>query len=546
MTTTATLIQALHDAATQETTVAPLSFAGLQAYLDSGDRLTYENQYFARRKQLAVLGLSQYLAPTSAKRALLEEVIWAILNEYTWALPAHLPQTGTTFGEAAPQYLDLFNAETGSALAELKFLLQNQLAPELIQRIDGELERRILTPYAARDWSWMHKTNNWSAVVGGCIGITALYQLPAGPRLTQFINRLDVAMTAYLSSFGADGASVEGVSYWAYGFGYYVYYADLLASRHHDDHLLTSPKVRAIAAFPAAVQLSVQATVPFSDYDPIELPTGLLTYCRQHFGVATPPITAMNTVDFDPCYRFAQLYRNLLWAPDHFDAPAPLAPADHYFPDCQWWVKRDHDLVFAAKGGRNDESHNHIDLGHFVFGTPKHLFLDDLGAGVYTRDYFVEAKRYKYFPPSAAAHALPVIGGFSQQPGPVAAHAHYTKEQLTLDLHETYPQAAKLTAFTRTFSLSKRQFSLHDHIQTRSASSLQECFITRFKPRIASNQVILTAGDETCTLALATTDIQCHTITYLDHQGQAAIAYQIQAAYAPAAVHDLAITGTLS
>ncbi|MDY4307971.1 hypothetical protein SNF32_14980 [Enterococcus mundtii] len=46
--------------------------------------------------------------------------------------------------------------------------------------------------------------------------------------------------------------------------------------------------------------------------------------------------------------------------------------------------------MFAAKGGRNDESHNHIDIGHFVFGTREDLFLTDLGAGEYTKDYFDE------------------------------------------------------------------------------------------------------------------------------------------------------------
>ena len=550
METTAHLIHELHQAATHETTVAPLAFSGYQTYLDEGDRLTFENQYFARRRQLAVLGLSQVLEPTPAKRAILEEVLWTICNEYTWALPAHLPRTGATFGTAAPQWLDLFNAETGSALAELKFLLKDALSPMLIQRIDEELERRILTPFAAHDWDWMHKANNWSAVVGGCVGITALYQLPAGPRLNQFINRLDIAMTTYLDSFGADGASVEGVSYWAYGFGYYVYYADLLATRGHDDHLLTPSKVRAIAAFPALAQLTEVDTVPFSDYNRVALPTGLLTYCRKHFGVKTPPITTMNALDFDECYRFAQLYRNLLWAPETFDTPAPLIPSDHYFADCQWWVKRDSNVnvVFAAKGGRNDESHNHIDLGHFVFGTAQTLFLTDLGAGEYTRDYFVDALRYRYFPTSADAHALPIIANTSQCAGAVAAHATFSDDTLTLDLSDTYPDTAQLTAFTRRFTMAmpQRQLTVCDHIQTQAPSALQERLITTVKPIVAGNQVRIIKGTQACTIALGTTAIHVATITYADHQGQSAVAYQIQADYPKATVHDCTITCTLN
>ena len=55
--------------------------------------------------------------------------------------------------------------------------------------------------------------------------------------------------------------------------------------------------------------------------------------------------------------------------------------------------------------GSNQESHNHLDVGHFVLGTTEELFLTDLGAGEYTKEYFDENTRYHYFPAAAISHS---------------------------------------------------------------------------------------------------------------------------------------------
>ncbi len=553
-TTTTPLIEELHREAAaivSAKTVAPITYTGYQAYLTTGDRRTFEDQYFQRRKQLVVLGLSQYLAPEEAKGTMLNEVLWAILNEYTWGLPAHMPVTGNTYGDGAPYWLDLFAAETGEALAELKFLIGAQLPPELNHRIDVEIERRIFTPFAAHDWAWQHKTNNWSAVIGGCIGITAIYQMSAtSSRLQAFRARLDTALTTYLASFGDDGASEEGVSYWAYGFGYYLYYAELAARRLGDDHYLQLPKVRAIAAFPEAAQLTAADNVPFSDYGRITLPTGLLNFCRQTFKVPTPPITTMNAVDFDHCYRFAQLYRDLLWAPATLDAPAPLPASDRYFQDVQWWLVRapEHKLVFAAKGGRNDESHNHIDLGHIVFGTEQTLFLTDLGAGEYTRDYFDDDKRYAYFPPAATAHDVPIINGQTQQFGPYAAKAHPEPNGLTLTLTAAYPTVAGLGAYTRHLTLAKsaRRFTCEDTFAfAHGENTVVENLVTLIPPTLQGEKALLEAAGERCVLSFPGASLHVTPQPYRDHDNHQRTAYRIQAEYTGATTLTISVSGQL-
>ncbi|NUT40465.1 MAG: hypothetical protein HOV86_10800 [Thermoactinospora sp.] len=101
--------------------------------------------------------------------------------------------------------------------------------------------------------------------------------------------------------------------------------------------------------------------------------------------------------------------------------PAPAlavpAPVRSFLPDAQILVLRTPGACFAAKGGHNDEPHNHLDLGHFVLRLNGETVLDDLGAPEYTRDYFGE-DRYKVLQASALGHSVPVINGSTQQPGP--------------------------------------------------------------------------------------------------------------------------------
>ena len=146
-------------AAAEPLTVLPFSLHRL--YADTGDRNTYEALYFDRRKALADLEIS-ILANRDGDGALstaLNDLLWAICDEYTWALPAHLgllqrPEQIT---------LDLFACETGLYIAEALHLLYDRIDARVAERCRAELRRRILDSFLAEypaEW-WESGTNNW-------------------------------------------------------------------------------------------------------------------------------------------------------------------------------------------------------------------------------------------------------------------------------------------------------------------------------------------------------------------------------------------------
>ncbi|MBP1045875.1 hypothetical protein I6N96_06245 [Enterococcus sp. BWM-S5] len=538
------LEQQIRDAAEEyllSQTVVSLPVSGYENYLVSGDRLTFELAYFKRRRQLAVMGLAVYLEDSRETLQFLEQIIWEICNEYTWALPAHLSIDQNEFAEEAPACIDLFAAETGQTLAELYRLIGSKLSPLILQRMMSEIERRILLPFEEQQWAWEQKENNWSAVIAGCLGMTALSLIEqTDQRLQPIIDRLDVSMQSYLRGFGEDGACVEGVSYWSYGFGYFIYYAEMLKEVLQEDRYLKLPKVKAIAAFPYFTMIDQKQFVPFSDYSQPTLPSGLINFCKNRFDVSIPKLAEASSLDFDHCYRFAPLLRNLLWKKEGAQTDSQLTVC-HYFSDAQWLMSRRQEpaFFFAAKGGSNEESHNHLDIGHFVLGDINELFLTDLGAGEYTRDYFNEDKRYGYFTAGATSHHIPRINGEEQQPGAVSAEnvsfdKQSTQLNFSMELQETYSKNEELRSFRRSFAVNteQRESILTDHFLFDTADNeVVENFVSQLQPRIEGQRVFLQGKQSFCEIGFETTDITVLTERYRDHSGKEQKAYRIQALY---------------
>jgi len=146
----------------RERVIPGLSFSAYKAFDERGDRGLYESAYFERRRALVALALASWLWKRGADLEALENLIWAVCDEYSWALPAHLGGTSLDpaclpYGEAKadskaphPELLDLFSCETAFALSEICSILQGSLTPIVAERARREVERRVLIPFIAR------------------------------------------------------------------------------------------------------------------------------------------------------------------------------------------------------------------------------------------------------------------------------------------------------------------------------------------------------------------------------------------------------------
>lgn len=105
-----------------------------EIFFVNGNRLTYENKYFGRRKYLTALGIKVLHEESSENNSknveLLSEVILSVCNEKFWALPAHVNRE--TKDELT---IDLFAAETAQTLSEMVYLMSDKLPDNIIDRV---------------------------------------------------------------------------------------------------------------------------------------------------------------------------------------------------------------------------------------------------------------------------------------------------------------------------------------------------------------------------------------------------------------------------
>ncbi|HWP68440.1 MAG TPA: heparinase II/III family protein, partial [Rectinemataceae bacterium] len=406
---------------------------------ETGDRAAFEAPYFERRRRLVATGLAAWLWKKPEDIACLEDTIWAICNEYTWALPAHLEggsldplalqRAGKKTGGGAlwphREYLDLFACETGFALAEITTILEGSLAPIVTERARLELGKRVLKPFLARKepWRWELMRNNWCAVCAGSIGAAALYIERDERTLSAIIDRVLPTMERFISSFADDGACLEGSGYWTYGVGFFLSFADMLEKSSGGlIDLAATDKFRRIAAFMSRCYLNDSMAISFADGSSGErYRIGIAHFLARRFpGLPLPYPSLAADFTHDHYGRWCLAFRDLLWARG---AVAPvIKPASSepvWLPDAQWLIcpaRAQDSLAFAAKGGHNDEPHNHNDVGSFELISGKSEFLADLGCGSYTRDYF-GAGRYSILCNSSLGHSLPIIDGRGQESG---------------------------------------------------------------------------------------------------------------------------------
>ncbi len=461
-----------------------LTYSDYCIFFETGSRKEYEEGYFLRRRRLDILAVLCKIYPENGEYfKALENTIWAILDEYSWALPAHVPDKNSY----VPNFIDLFAAETGYCLSEIKFMFANRFSPLMLTRITFELDRRIIKSfYSGRFW-WETVQNNWAAVCAGSVAITFMYERPELFRAVK--PRIDGAMNAFLSSYKPDGVCREGLSYWSYGFGYYCYYAaHLRAFTDGAQNPLSVPQAKTIAMFQQQMFLKGNTTVSFADGSgKSSFILGLTHFLKSEFGEDFAALPMEYHSILDACGRWGAFSFSFLYYNKEFIAGETAGEC--LFADSSWFIKRQNAYAFAAKGGDNSEPHNHNDLGSFILADKNGQLICDLGCGEYTQQYFAPETRYTILCNSSLGHGVPIVGGEAQKPGTDSfAVLSKTENGICIDLTHAY-QTDGIKSIKRSFDFSENSVTLQDEFSFDRPTTVTERFVSRIKPEIQGNTV---------------------------------------------------------
>lgn len=498
-----------------------LPFSSFKRFEIDGDRAEYEKEYFIRRCKLEAFAIRAWLYERREDICALEDIIWAILDEYTWALPAHLWGTGLTKLQTDGHMVDLFAAETAEALSETLVLLGDKLQPIVIERTRRLIRERVLGRMSER-FRWMSWTNNWVAVCGGNVGMAAIYECD-DEQLSSILFTVLNSLHGYLGGFSDDGACLEGLAYWRYGFGYFISFAELLYRRTDGKiNLFDDEKVHKVAAFMQKCIFKNGRCVSFSDGHTRAAISLFATakLSEMYPDIKIPPREIVNLgYPEDPDGRFALEIRNLIWAPTSLDS-SDANFGTYALKDAEWYVSTaKNGTSLAAKAGHNDEPHNHNDVGSFEIYKNGEELLSDLGCGKYDRDYFTAETRYNILCNASYGHSLPIINGTYQHPGKefAARDVKIDATGIKMDISRAY-SVSTLDSLVRNirFDTENGEVTLADtYTFSECPDTVTERFITRSLPEIEKDRVKIQSGREVLTVTYP--DSVTPTVTELDH-----------------------------
>ncbi len=511
----------------------------------TGSRLEYERAYFERRRRLNTFALLTLLQPEEELyRRQLHETIKFVLDEPTWCLPAHVK------GADIRTTIDLFSAETGFTLSEMACVLGDRLPPVLAEEIDIAISERLIKPFLEHGpHHWETARHNWSAVCAGAIANAAMLRIRETDLLKSILLKALSCLDYYLEGFGNDGACQEGLGYWNYGFGFYVYFADLLKqlTKGRMD-LFLQPKVRSIALFQQSAYLYEDKVACFSDSQPrVPYSIGLTHYLAGIYPeIEVPALEYAAGYTDDHCSRWAPAFRNVVWMNPELTGEE-WGSATRYLPDAEWLLSRHvtaegRRFGFAAKVGNNDEPHNHNDIGQFILIADGITVAADLGCGEYTAAYFGEG-RYEYDCNGSQGHSVPIVAGSGQTAGAdstgivLEATADKREDVLRLEMSGAY-RVQGLKSLIRELRWSKTEsptLTLTDEfLFAGEPQDVVERIITFSSPTLIAGGIVRLQDEDGDSQAAATIHYDVSLLEasiqkrfYRDHYGQDQVWYAI-------------------
>ena len=475
----------------------------------NGNRTRYEAATFAKRRQLAALVMAEVAEGKGRFMGDIIDGLMSTLEETWWGLPAHY---GTKIMQPDDQNVDLFNAETAGLVAWTKRALAKQLeefSPLLMKRIDTEMERRILVPALEHDHWWKRAGMNWNPWICSNWAVSVTECEHDSLRADRAFSQIEAAMKCFVDAYPDDGGCDEGPTYWDRAAA--SMYDCILSLEGRGKRVELCPKLLRMASYCYSTYIADGYCLNFADSHGnrlVQQPNVMYV-----IGVMTGDVTMQEFAAYvarekgfwsdasgmyDKSGNYPTLGRELVFLSmlDKFSKVEPREPqmADNWLPRLQIFSARRNGMFVAMKGGHNDESHNHNDVGSFVVYDGGKPVLVDPGVGEYTSQTFSKG-RYDIWTMQSAYHNLPKINNCDQKNGKryAARNVKYRKGALEMDIAGAYPDSAGVKRWTRKVSIDRRGIvTIDDSYElSRGNAPQQLMLVSAVEPKVAESGILL-------------------------------------------------------
>ncbi len=454
----------------------------------SGSRTIMEDPYNQNLNVIALLFLAEMAEGKGRFMDQLINGVFAACEMTSWSLSAHLSlqMKNKRFPDHHQQVIDLLAGDVGSLFSWIYFFLHKEFEkadPLIAQRLKDEIQRRILEPYMnVNHFWWMgfeigpsRVVNNWNVWCNSnVLQVFALIEEDK-EQLAKAVYKTMRSVDLFINYNKGDGACEEGPSYWGHAAGkLYDYLQILYDITGGKISIFNEPLIKNMGEYISRSYVGNSWVVNFADASAIGGGDASLIY---RFGKAVHS----KEMEYFAAYLIRQQNGNLkvgagrdifrtlqsITYNKEISNIAPALPSASYtwYPQTEFCYVKNKNYFFAAKGGNNNESHNHNDVGTFSLYVDTIPFFIDAGVGTYTRQTFGR-ERYSIWTMQSNYHNLPMINGKAQQFGAKYRSRNVSFNsgtgKFSLDISSGYGKDAAVKSWQRSYTISGKGLLIED------------------------------------------------------------------------------------
>ena len=457
-------------------------------YERSGNRKIMEDPFGENNNAIADLMMAEL---AEGKGRFVDQLINGVFQSCemtSWVLSAHLgaQQSKRSLPDYKEHVIDLTAGDLGSLLSWTYYFFHSEfdkVNPVISERLRYELQERILDTYMEVDRFWWMAinlkpggmVNNWNPWCN--FNVLQCFMLLENDKdvLANAVYRTMQSVDKFINYTHSDGACEEGPSYWGHAAGKMYDYLQIL----HDGtggkiSIFDQPMIKNMGEYIVRSYVGNGWVVNFADASakgggdaPIIFRYGKAVGSDLMMEYAA----YLNSQSKDKSISFGRdMFRTLqsLYYSDEMDKVKPVyqSPSYTWYPETEFcYMTNKNGLFFAAKGGYNNESHNHNDAGTFSLYLNTTPVLIDAGVGTYTRQTFSD-ERYSIWTMQSNFHNLPMINGEPQKFGSEykATKVKFDPKRMSYsaNIATAYPKECEVKEWIRSYTLSKNELRIED------------------------------------------------------------------------------------
>ena len=488
----------------------------------SGSRKVMQTPFWENNEALVNLVLAELAEGKGRFLNKIADGIWFYCEMTSWAESAHVAleqKEKTSLPSYKENIIDLTAGDMGSFFAWTYYFLKDELAkvqPMIPERLRENIQQRILNPYMNRSnnfwWQVFNYTpgtmvNNWNLWCNFNV-LTCFLLLENDPhKRAEAVQRTMVSVDKFINYVKEDGACEEGTSYWGHAAGkLYDYLQILNLATAGKISLFDKPIIRNMGEYIAKSYIGNGWVVNFADASARGgSEAGVVFNFGKAVGSQEMQQFASYLIKNKPSASYYYEDRDMFRMLENLSCCSKLiatkpalvqSPITWYSQSEVCYMRTQSDFFFAAKGGHNNESHNHNDVGSFILYLNQIPVFIDAGVGTYTRQTFSN-ERYSNWMMQSNYHNLPMINGVAEAPGAEFRSRNVqfdaAKARFSLDIASAYPQEAAVEKWQRTYELKFNELTIVDDFkisQIRKPNQIN--FLSWAKPDISvKGRVIL-------------------------------------------------------